>query len=89
MQDFLVTLRCADNQHAHLKAALDSGLASSPFIKKEMEQTVFGDAAMVGGVVVAVTATNVKVLAPIELMMALLRAMPYLSINTMTAPLEL
>jgi len=89
VQDFAIVLRAADNMHPSLKAAMFNGLATSPFVKILEDQTIYGDPTLFQGVVVAVNTTVVKVLAPIELMFALKRAMPFLDINIVAGKLEL
>jgi len=77
VQDFLIRIRAADNMHPQIKETLFNGLASSEMIKVSEENTQYGETASVGGIVVKVNVTTVKVLAPIELMFSLKRAMPF------------
>jgi hypothetical protein len=89
VQDFVVVLRAADSLHPSLKESLYTFLGSSPLIKVLEDQNKYGDPAMHSGVVVAVNTTVVKVLAPIDAMFALKRAMPFLDINILAGPIEL
>jgi hypothetical protein len=89
VQDFFIVLQAADNKHPALKESMYAFLASSPMIKISEDSNNYGDPTVVAGVVVSVNTTLVKVMAPIEAMFALKRAMPFLDINIVPGKIEL
>ncbi len=89
VQDLQIVLIAADDKHAAIKEAMFKNLATSTLITVNEENTQYGKTGMVDGVAVKINVTTVKVLAPIELMFQLKRAMPFLAISTVASPLEL
>jgi hypothetical protein len=89
LQDFIVVLRAADGIHSSLKEAMYAFFGCTPLIKVLEDQNKYGDPGMLAGVVVKVNTTVVKVQAPIEAMVALKGAMPFLTVNNVGGPLEL
>jgi hypothetical protein len=87
LQDFVIVLRAASNEHAVLKEALFKGLASSPLIQIHDDKTSYGETFNIPGVDIKVNVTAVRLMAPIELMFGLKRAIPGLSISIVAGEL--